>query len=53
MTDAREIQQRIGHAVDLVIDAGNCGMEPSTIVDLSGDSPRLLRIGKGDPRPFQ
>jgi tRNA threonylcarbamoyl adenosine modification protein (Sua5/YciO/YrdC/YwlC family) len=53
MTDARDIEQRIGHAVDLVVDAGNCGMEPSTIVDLSGESPRLLRLGKGDPRPFQ
>jgi tRNA threonylcarbamoyl adenosine modification protein (Sua5/YciO/YrdC/YwlC family) len=53
MTDGREIAERIGHAVDLVIDAGNCGLEPSTIVDLSGDAPRLLRAGKGDPRPFQ
>ncbi len=53
MTDGREIEERIGHAVDLVLDAGNCGMEPSTIVDLSGDAPKLLRAGKGDPRPFQ
>jgi tRNA threonylcarbamoyl adenosine modification protein (Sua5/YciO/YrdC/YwlC family) len=53
MTDGREIEERIGHAIDLVIDAGNCGLEPSTIVDLSGDAPRLLRAGKGDPRPFQ
>jgi tRNA threonylcarbamoyl adenosine modification protein (Sua5/YciO/YrdC/YwlC family) len=53
MTDGREIEKRIGHALDLVLDAGNCGVEPSTIVDLSGDAPRLLRAGKGDPRPFQ
>jgi tRNA A37 threonylcarbamoyladenosine synthetase subunit TsaC/SUA5/YrdC len=53
MTDGREIEARIGHAVDLVLDAGNCGLEPSTIVDLSGDTPVLLRAGKGDPRPFQ
>ena len=53
MTDGREIEDRIGHAVDIVIDAGNCGVEPSTIVDLSGEAPRLLRAGKGDPRPFQ
>lgn len=53
MTDGREIEVRIGHALDFVLDAGNCGIEPSTIVDLSGDAPRLLRAGKGDPRPFQ
>ena len=49
MTDGREIEERIGHAIDLVLDAGNCGLEPSTIVDLSGDAPQLLRAGKGDP----
>lgn len=53
MTDAREIENRIGHVVDLILDAGNCGLEPSTIVDLSGSEPKLLRAGKGDPRPFQ
>ncbi|MBX3703556.1 MAG: threonylcarbamoyl-AMP synthase [Steroidobacteraceae bacterium] len=53
LNDGREIEERIGHAVDLILDAGNCGLEPSTIVDLSGDAPVLLRAGKGDPRPFQ
>lgn len=53
LTDARDIEDRIGHAVDLILDSGNCGLEPSTVVDMSGDSPRLLRAGKGDPRPFQ
>lgn len=53
MTDGREIEARVGHALDFVLDAGNCGIEPSTIVDLSGGAPRLLRAGKGDPRPFQ
>ncbi|MGH8202983.1 MAG: L-threonylcarbamoyladenylate synthase [Steroidobacteraceae bacterium] len=53
MTDGREIEARLAHVVDLVLDAGNCGLEPSTIVDLSGAAPRLLRAGKGDPRPFQ
>jgi tRNA threonylcarbamoyl adenosine modification protein (Sua5/YciO/YrdC/YwlC family) len=53
MTDGREIEARVGHALDFVLDAGNCGIEPSTIVDLSGEVPRLLRSGKGDPRPFQ
>lgn len=53
LTEGRQIEERIGHAVDLILDAGACGFEPSTIVDLSGDAPLLLRAGKGDPRPFQ
>jgi tRNA threonylcarbamoyl adenosine modification protein (Sua5/YciO/YrdC/YwlC family) len=53
MTDGREIEARVGHALDLVLDGGNCGIETSTIVDLSGDAAQLLRAGKGDPRPFQ
>ena len=53
MTDGREIEERIGHAIDMIVDAGNCGLEPSTIVDLSGDAPKLLRAGKGDPTPFR
>lgn len=53
LTDGQEIEERVGHAIDLVLDAGNCGLEPSTIVDLSGEGARLLRAGKGDPRPFQ
>jgi tRNA threonylcarbamoyl adenosine modification protein (Sua5/YciO/YrdC/YwlC family) len=53
MTDASEIYERIGHAVDVVLDGGNCGLEPTTVVDLSGDRPVLLRVGKGNPAPFQ
>lgn len=53
MTDAKEIFERIGHAVDVVLDGGNCGFEPTTVVDLSGDAPEVLRLGKGDPAPFQ
>ena len=53
LTDARDIEERIGNAVDLILDGGNCGLEPSTIVDLSGETPAILRAGKGDPRPFQ
>jgi len=53
LTDARDIEERIGYAVDLILDGGNCGLEPSTIVDLSGEAPLILRAGKGDPRPFQ
>ena len=40
------------HEVDLVIDAGACDVEPSTVIDLSGDVPRVLREGKGSLAPF-
>jgi tRNA threonylcarbamoyl adenosine modification protein (Sua5/YciO/YrdC/YwlC family) len=53
LTDGGDIEERVGHAIDLILDAGNCGLEPSTIVDLTGDAAKLLRAGKGDPRPFQ
>jgi len=47
LTDAHEIHGRLEHAVDIVLDGGNCGLEPTTVVDLAGPSPVVLRIGKG------
>jgi tRNA threonylcarbamoyl adenosine modification protein (Sua5/YciO/YrdC/YwlC family) len=46
LSDAGEIRERLQHAVDLVIDAGSCGVEPSTVVDLTADQPLILRHGK-------
>lgn len=46
-TDAAEIRDRLEHQVDLVLDGGSCGIEPSTVVDLSGSEPVLVRAGKG------
>jgi len=49
MTDAAEIRERLEHDVDLVIDGGFCGAEPTTVIDLTdGGVPRLLRQGRGD-----
>jgi tRNA threonylcarbamoyl adenosine modification protein (Sua5/YciO/YrdC/YwlC family) len=48
MTDARDIQERIGSQVDLIIDGGPTGIEPSTVLDLSGGSVEVLRQGLGD-----
>jgi tRNA threonylcarbamoyl adenosine modification protein (Sua5/YciO/YrdC/YwlC family) len=47
MTDAREIQDRLAHEVDAVIDGGNCGLEPTTVIDMAGDVPIVARQGKG------
>ncbi len=52
MTDAYEIMERLGNAVDVVIDGGPCGVVPSTVVDLTSDFPLVLRQGKGDTQNF-
>jgi tRNA threonylcarbamoyl adenosine modification protein (Sua5/YciO/YrdC/YwlC family) len=52
MADAQEIRQRLEHQLDLVIDGGACGVEPSTVIDLTDDTPRVLREGKGSLAPF-
>jgi tRNA threonylcarbamoyl adenosine modification protein (Sua5/YciO/YrdC/YwlC family) len=49
MNDPEAIRDRIGNRVDLVIDAGLCSIEPTTVIDLSGDAPDILRRGRGDP----
>lgn len=47
------IKDLLGNRVDLIIDGGNCGYEPTTIVDFTEDVPVVLREGKGDPTPFR
>ena len=47
-----EIRERLEHEVDLVIDGGYCGVEPTTVLDLTGPAPRLMRQGRGDAEPF-
>ena len=52
LNDAHEIRARLEHQVDLVIDAGSCPASPTTVIDLTGEAPGLVRAGKGDPAPF-
>ena len=52
LNDAQEIRARLEHALDLVLDAGSCGIEPTTMVDLTGAAPELLRQGKGSLEAF-
>lgn len=53
LTDSYEIQELIGHQVDAVIDGGYCGFEPTTVVDLAGEEPVVLRRGRGAIDIFQ
>lgn len=48
--DPHAIRDRLEHDVDLVIDAGPCPGEPTTVIDLTADAPTLVRLGSGDPR---
>jgi tRNA threonylcarbamoyl adenosine modification protein (Sua5/YciO/YrdC/YwlC family) len=48
MNDAQEIRERFEHQLAGVVDAGACPLEPTTVVDLSGDAPEVLRQGRGD-----
>ena len=52
LTDPYEIEQRIGHEIDLIIDAGPTGIEPTSVIDLSQDTVEVLRIGRGDVSAF-
>jgi tRNA threonylcarbamoyl adenosine modification protein (Sua5/YciO/YrdC/YwlC family) len=52
LSEAWEIRDRLERQVDLVIDAGACDVQPTTVIDLTGDTPELVRLGKGDPARF-
>jgi tRNA threonylcarbamoyl adenosine modification protein (Sua5/YciO/YrdC/YwlC family) len=52
LNDASEIRARLEHHVELVLDGGACGLEMSTVIDLTGDAPNLVRQGKGSLVPF-
>jgi tRNA threonylcarbamoyl adenosine modification protein (Sua5/YciO/YrdC/YwlC family) len=52
LIDPYDIREALEHDVDLVIDGGYCGMEPTTVVDLADDTPLVLRVGKGDVAIF-
>ena len=49
MNDAAEIRERFEKSVQAIVDAGACPMRPTTVVDLTGDEPVLVRLGGGDP----
>jgi tRNA threonylcarbamoyl adenosine modification protein (Sua5/YciO/YrdC/YwlC family) len=52
LLSADEIYAQMGAKVDLVIDGGNCSVVPTSVIDLTGDAPKILRSGKGDLQAF-
>lgn len=51
-SDPDEIRTYLEHRVDLIIHGGYLGQQPTTVIDLTGDAPALIREGSGDPTPF-
>ena len=52
MTQGWDINEELGQSLDAVVDSGDCGTEPTTVIDFSGDEPEIVRRGAGDPEAF-
>ena len=52
LTEGWEIQDRLEDQLEFILDAGHCGTEPTTIIDLTGPTPELIRAGRGSLTPF-
>ncbi|MEW1957131.1 L-threonylcarbamoyladenylate synthase [Kineococcus sp. NPDC059986] len=53
LTDGWTVKEELDHVVDAVVDAGECGTEPTTVVDWSQGYPEVVRVGAGDPSRFE
>jgi tRNA threonylcarbamoyl adenosine modification protein (Sua5/YciO/YrdC/YwlC family) len=53
MTQGWEIAEELGHSVEAVLDSGDCGTEPTTVIDFSQPEPAIVRHGAGDTSPFE
>lgn len=53
MTDGWQIKEELDHVLDAVVDGGDCGTEPTTVVDWSEGYPEVVRVGAGDPARFE
>ncbi|MFE6226862.1 MULTISPECIES: L-threonylcarbamoyladenylate synthase [unclassified Streptomyces] len=53
LTQGWEIKERLDHQVDAVLDSGDCGTVPTTVVDFSSGDPEVVRVGAGDPARFE
>ena len=52
-SEAYDIERYIGNRIDLIIDGGPVYPDPSTVIDLTSDTPEVLRVGKGDVTPYR
>jgi tRNA threonylcarbamoyl adenosine modification protein (Sua5/YciO/YrdC/YwlC family) len=52
LTDVDEIRERLERQVDLIIEGGTVGIDPTTVIDLTSETPILVRAGRGDITPF-
>jgi tRNA threonylcarbamoyl adenosine modification protein (Sua5/YciO/YrdC/YwlC family) len=52
LTDPEQIRERLERQIDLIVDGGACSLEPTTVIDLTGEEPELLRQGRGDAQVF-
>lgn len=53
LTDGWQVQEELGSVIDAVVDSGDCGTVPTTVVDFSSGSPEIVRVGAGDPSRFE
>ncbi|WP_115944493.1 L-threonylcarbamoyladenylate synthase [Amycolatopsis thermalba] len=53
LTQGWEIKDELDHVVDAVVDSGDCGTEPTTVIDFSGGEPEIVRTGAGDTARFE
>jgi len=53
LSDPEQVRERMERLVDLIIDGGSCGLEPTSVIDLAGPAPEVVRAGKGDVSLFQ
>lgn len=53
LTDPQEIEERIGHEIELIIESGPTGIAPTSVLDLSGGEVEVLRVGRGDVSAFR
>ncbi|MEU7015092.1 L-threonylcarbamoyladenylate synthase [Streptomyces sp. NPDC046385] len=53
LTQGWEIKERLDHVLDAVVDSGDCGTEPTTVVDFSSGEAEIVRRGAGDPTRFE